>query len=76
MHTLKYMLSNDEALLEDYSTKINKLNDERKEMQEVIVEVGDKLIQDSGVANSINIVVEGRVGVVGLTLEENTVVGR
>jgi len=66
MHTLKYMLSNDEALLEDYSTKINKLNDERKEMQEVIVEVGDKLIQDSGVANSINIVVEGRVGVVGL----------
>lgn len=66
MHTLKYMLSNDEELLEEYSTKINKLNDERKEMQEVIVEVGDKLIQDSGVANSINIVVEGRVGVVGL----------
>lgn len=66
MHTLKYMLSNDEALLEEYSTKINQLNDERKEMQEVIVEVGDKLIQDSGVSNSINIVVDGRVGVVGL----------
>lgn len=66
MHTLKYMLSNDEALLEDYSSKINKLNDERKEMQEVIVEVGDQLIQESGVANSINIVVDGRVGVVGL----------
>lgn len=66
MHTLRYMLSNDEDLLEEYSSKINKLNDERKEMQEVIVEVGDQLIQERGVENSINIVVDGRVGVVGL----------
>lgn len=66
MRSLEFMLSNDEELLEKYSTAIEKLNDERKKLQEDIVKAGDKLIEDTGVANSINIVVEGRVGVVGL----------
>lgn len=66
MRSLEFMLSNDEELLEKYSTAIEKLNDERKKLQEDIVKVGDEIIEGSGVANSINIVVEGRVGVVGL----------
>lgn len=66
MRSLEFMLSNNEELLEKYSTIIEQLNDERKKLQEDIVKVGDEIIEGSGVANSINIVVEGRVGVVGL----------
>ena len=66
MRALEFMLSENEEILEKYSTAIEKLNDERKKLQDDIVKVGDKIIESEGVENSINIVVEGRVGVVGL----------
>ena len=66
MRSLEFMLSDDEAVLEKYGTIIEQMNDERKKLQDDIVKVGDNIIEESGVANSINIVVDGRVGVVGL----------
>ena len=75
MRSLEFMLSNDEKKLDSFATVINKLNEDRKEMQAEIVKVGDDIIEKNGVANSINIFVNGRVGVVGLAasnlLEKN-----
>ena len=66
METLKFMLSTDEEVLEEYATQIEEYNKERKKLQENIVKAGDEIIDENGVDNSINIVVDGRVGVVGL----------
>lgn len=66
MNSLRFMLSDDENVLEKFSTVINDMNEERKELQDVIVKTGDAMVKESGVSNSINIVVDGRVGVVGL----------
>lgn len=75
MRSLEFMLSNDEKKLDSFATVINKLNEDRKEMQAEIVKVGDEIIEKNGIANSINIFVNGRVGVVGLAasnlLEKN-----
>lgn len=66
MNTMKFMLETNEDALDKYADIINTMNEERKEMQQTIVQVGDEFIQEHGVENSINIVVDGRVGVVGL----------
>lgn len=68
MDSLRFMLTEDNAELDRMASSINSLNEERKEMQDSIVKIGDELIQndESGLQNSINIAVDGRVGVVGL----------
>lgn len=68
MQTIKFMLTKDENELARMAQIINDLNEERKKLQDNIVIEGDNIIKSSpnGLQNSINIVVDGRVGVVGL----------
>lgn len=65
-HNLKFMLSTDNMEAHKYAFKINQLNEERKKLQDEMVKIGDALVQEKGISNSINIVVDGRIGVVGL----------
>lgn len=63
---VEFMLSEDQEFLMEKALEIEGLNNERKELQEDVVLKGVAEIESKGVKNATNIIVESRVGVIGL----------
>lgn len=66
MGALHFMLCEDEEELEAMAKQIEELNEERKDLQDDVVRKGVEILNEKGIGNAINIVVDARVGVIGL----------